>query len=223
MKFNVPAEYKTSSGIYIIRNSVNDKVYIGSAINFQRRCADHIRMFGNNLHHNLGLSQFVEKYGIECLSFNLLELCNELTRDEIYKRENTLIIQHQATNPELGFNTYYLRLEPPKPRTRGIGTYFCKKKVKKKCPACKKMFTLISANQKYCGPGCNVPDRKHIKQGVKKKSKNILTCIVCNKEFYNSQSSKKKIPKYCSQPCFHTFWKRGNNLGMRSESIKKAA
>ena len=41
MQFNIPAEHKNASGIYIIRNSVNRKVYVGSAKSFYERYHGH--------------------------------------------------------------------------------------------------------------------------------------------------------------------------------------
>tara|TARA_Y100000310_G_scaffold230046_1_gene232475 strand:- start:451 stop:654 length:204 start_codon:yes stop_codon:yes gene_type:complete len=45
------ANRKVQSGIYEIRNSVNDKIYIGSSIDIEQRWYDHKRKLRNGNHH----------------------------------------------------------------------------------------------------------------------------------------------------------------------------
>ena len=41
------------SGIYIIKNTINNKVYIGQSNNIQLRLNAHKRMLRNNIHGNI--------------------------------------------------------------------------------------------------------------------------------------------------------------------------
>lgn len=64
-----------ASGIYEIVNQVNGKRYIGSAINFDRRCNQHRSRLTNGSHHNRHLQQAWAKYGPDAFTFRLLRSC----------------------------------------------------------------------------------------------------------------------------------------------------
>ena len=59
--------------IYVIKNHINDKVYIGSAQNMDRRKSAHLCLLRKNKHHNRKLQNFVNKYGIDNLYFEVIE------------------------------------------------------------------------------------------------------------------------------------------------------
>ena len=59
--------------IYSILNKVNNKRYIGSAINFRHRKTIHLRQLKNNNHHSKPLQRAWNKYGEESFSFIILE------------------------------------------------------------------------------------------------------------------------------------------------------
>lgn len=73
MKYNIPDHIKT--GIYKITNTINDKIYIGSACDLMKRYRSHISAFNRKDHHNNQLSKFVEIYSIENLNFEIIEEC----------------------------------------------------------------------------------------------------------------------------------------------------
>lgn len=77
------------SGIYIIRNTVNKKVYIGSAVNFKIRFYKHEYLLLKNKHGNIHLQRFVNKYGIKTLSFDFLEIV--LDKNKLTEREQIWI------------------------------------------------------------------------------------------------------------------------------------
>lgn len=98
----VPIEYKRSSGIYKITNTVDDRFYIGSAVELWDRCRTHrIALLAKN-HYNDYLQRFVDKYGIDKLKFELVEL--------VYDRFNLLTFEQyyldlwQVFKREFGFN-----------------------------------------------------------------------------------------------------------------------
>jgi group I intron endonuclease len=76
MKFNIDESIKHESGIYIIKNTLDFKCYIGSTKDFYQRHKDHISKLNNKRHTNPRLQNFVNKYGIEILSFNILCFCS---------------------------------------------------------------------------------------------------------------------------------------------------
>lgn len=64
-----------NSGVYGIFSKIDDRVYIGSTINFNRREIDHFNKLKLNIHGNKFLQNFVNKYGIENVEFRILAKC----------------------------------------------------------------------------------------------------------------------------------------------------
>ena len=71
-------------GIYQIRNTKNNKIYIGSSCNIQNRFTTHKRALNNNKHHSFVLQKEWKIYGSEFFIFEIIELCQ---RNELIKRE----------------------------------------------------------------------------------------------------------------------------------------
>lgn len=103
MQFNIPVEHKNASGVYIIRNSVNAKVYVGSAINFRKRHCKHLSSLKIGNHHSQHLQRFVSKCGEACLSFELLE-STELTQEAMICCEQKWIDFYNASDRRKGYN-----------------------------------------------------------------------------------------------------------------------
>ena len=87
------------SGIYIIRNLVNNKVYIGKSKNVSQRKNAHFNALKLNKHNNQHLQNSYNKYGKDNFQFDILEYCEEslLPTREMYfielHRNNYNIIQ----------------------------------------------------------------------------------------------------------------------------------
>jgi len=60
-------------GIYIIRNLVNNKIYIGSSVNIKRRFSQHKSTLRHNTHRNKHLQNAWNKYGEINFEFVILE------------------------------------------------------------------------------------------------------------------------------------------------------
>ncbi len=77
-----------NSGIYQIRNLINDKIYIGSAVDIQSRWYCHTSQLNNNLHHNTHLQKSWNKYGSQSFVFEILESVHDkndlITREQFY-------------------------------------------------------------------------------------------------------------------------------------------
>lgn len=80
-------------GIYLIRNLVNNKIYVGQAVNVRRRWLEHLRAGQPEIYSNAherdlrtAIHLAIQKYGIENFSISILEKCerNELNEKEIY-------------------------------------------------------------------------------------------------------------------------------------------
>jgi len=68
------------SGIYKIWNILDDRIYIGSAVRIRKRKDKHIMELRMNKHHSNHLQNFVNKYGIDKLIFEVIEIVEDKTK-----------------------------------------------------------------------------------------------------------------------------------------------
>lgn len=73
-----------NTGIYEIKNTVNENNYIGQSIKLNSRKNSHFFQLRNNIHKNIHLQRAFTKYGEQNFTFNILLYCEdfELTRYE---------------------------------------------------------------------------------------------------------------------------------------------
>lgn len=71
------------SGIYQIRNIINNKVYIGKSVNLNNRKSQHFLSLRKNIHKNFKLQGSVNKHGINNFVFEILEICKDIDTKEI--------------------------------------------------------------------------------------------------------------------------------------------
>lgn len=100
MKLEISKDIVKFSGVYCIKNTINEKIYIGSAVNFYQRYLQHKHTLLNNK-HNKRLQNFVNKYGIDCLYMNIIEICDVSL---LLEKEQYWIDKFQSYEKELGFN-----------------------------------------------------------------------------------------------------------------------
>ena len=67
----------SESGIYRIRNLVNNKFYIGSAVNLNKRKSQHFYYLRNNKHHNKPLQNSFNKYKKDNFIFEIMCYCHK--------------------------------------------------------------------------------------------------------------------------------------------------
>lgn len=65
------------TGIYRITNIINEKFYVGSAVNIHRRWLEHKSFLNRNKHHSKYLQNSFNKYGIDNLNFEIIEECSK--------------------------------------------------------------------------------------------------------------------------------------------------
>lgn len=87
------------SGIYCIKNIINNRVYIGSSCNLYKRFNAHYNELNKNIHVNKALNNFCIKYGIDKLFIDIIEFCE---KDKLIERENFYIKEYKAYGH--GFN-----------------------------------------------------------------------------------------------------------------------
>lgn len=90
-------------GIYLIKNKVNCKVYVGSSINIELRWKVHISTLNNKRYGktNKYFQNQWNKYGQENFEFSILEYCSI---DQIADRENYWMEFYDSRNTLKGYN-----------------------------------------------------------------------------------------------------------------------
>lgn len=81
------------SGIYIIKNTINGREYIGQSNDVYHRFSCHRWSLKNGVHENEHLQRAWNKYGENAFTFNLLE---EVSVDNLDRRETEIIEERNA-------------------------------------------------------------------------------------------------------------------------------
>ncbi|WEG18630.1 GIY-YIG nuclease family protein [Alkalihalophilus pseudofirmus] len=97
---NMIAE-KSKSGIYEIKNNLNNKVYVGSAVDIFTRWKNHINNLNRNTHHSKHLQNAWNKYGGGNFKFKVLEYVD---KDHLINREQYWMDELNAYSSDLGYN-----------------------------------------------------------------------------------------------------------------------
>ena len=92
---------RNTSGIYIIKNTINDKVYIGSAVCLKQRFIGHKNQFKKQA-HSVRFQNFVNKYGFNTLIFEVIEYVND--KGKLIEREQYWIDYYESWKSKKGFN-----------------------------------------------------------------------------------------------------------------------
>ena len=98
-----PKNLPRSGGIYCIRNTLNDKRYIGRTKSFYRRCHQYIYDFKNRSigHLNDYLYNAMLKYGLDSFVFEIVEHCEFSIQPD---RELYWIKTFNTTDRDFGYN-----------------------------------------------------------------------------------------------------------------------
>lgn len=116
---------KGKSGIYIITNKANGKVYIGQSINLWLRINEgYLQKLPKNKGHNIHLQRAWNKYGKESFTFEVLEYVLDV--EKLNEVETSWIKFYDASNKKFGYNIFP---EGNSPRGRTMSEEF-KKKIK---------------------------------------------------------------------------------------------
>lgn len=177
---------KWNSGIYQIRNLINNKRYIGQTNNFSRRKNEQFSTLENNKSNNIHLQRAYNKYGKEKFIFEILEYVN-LSNDDEY---NKLILFNREDDWIKFYfpNTYNIR--PSASSNLGIKR---SEEVKKKMSESRKGFKHTKQARK------NMSDarkgKKCLSRTKEKISKTLKGRIRSEQERTNI--SKSKMKKCC--------------------------
>ena len=88
-------------GIYMIKNLINNKIYIGLSKNLKDRLYRHKSKLKLNKHHNRHLQYAYNYYGSNSFSFSVIEKCS---LDIIDQREKHYINFYKSNNRKFGYN-----------------------------------------------------------------------------------------------------------------------
>jgi group I intron endonuclease len=92
-----------NSGIYIIINKINGKIYIGSSVNLKTREREHFRSLKNNKHHSQHLQYAYNHYGKESFKFGIIEYVSK-DKELLLKREQYWLDYYQSYDMNYGYN-----------------------------------------------------------------------------------------------------------------------
>lgn len=101
MKLTIRPEIPHSPGIYQILCVPNGKVYIGSAVDLQKRWDQHQRDLRHGIHHNRHLQSAWQKYGRMNFEFSVLQL---VEAPNLLCAEQDWIDKTNCTDRNIGFN-----------------------------------------------------------------------------------------------------------------------
>lgn len=93
---------KISAGVYQIRNTVNDKKYVGGAVNLRRRIHLHLYQLKRGIHHSQKLQRAWLKYGADAFVFEVLELVDNIV--DVVAREQVALDRERSYERDVGYN-----------------------------------------------------------------------------------------------------------------------
>jgi group I intron endonuclease len=88
-------------GVYLWRNKITGKVYVGSSISIKRRKLEHVLRLGKGDDGNEYFQRAWKKYGAKNFEFEVLEICEA---DERLELEQRWIEKLKATDEKFGYN-----------------------------------------------------------------------------------------------------------------------
>lgn len=93
--------YKKKSGVYMILNTKNEKVYIGQTRDLYKRIVRHISDLNLNKHANVYLQNSWNKRGLKSFSFFIVEYCDVSI---LNSRESYWMNYYSSYDREYGYN-----------------------------------------------------------------------------------------------------------------------
>jgi group I intron endonuclease len=96
-------DQRIESGIYWIRCLIDNRVYVGSTINFSSRWSQHRSALNLNKHKNYRLQRVWNECGEEAFVFEVMGYVCDLSLLGVLEDEH--IVRYQAADPRFGFNS----------------------------------------------------------------------------------------------------------------------
>lgn len=162
-------------GIYMIQNKVNNKMYIGQAVDIEKRWKHHMWGLGGGYHDNKHLQNSWKRDGEENFEFTILLECEE---SDLNMYEEYFIFELMTYDPIVGYNKNY-------GGDSGRPTEETKRKMSE------------SREGKYCGEKHHMYGKHHSEETKRKLSESL-------KDKQHSEEHKRKMSeslkgKYCGE------------------------
>lgn len=93
---------KRKSGIYKITNMINNKIYIGSAVDFYDRFSHHRKRLRGGYHSNTHLQRSFDKYGENNFIFEIIEIVED--KSMLLDREQYWLDYTKCYDRNIGYN-----------------------------------------------------------------------------------------------------------------------
>jgi len=170
-------------GLYKIESQQTKRVYIGIANSIDRRWQYHKNSLASQKHKNIILQNHVNKYGFEDLIFSILEICENLTFEEL-KLKEIVTIKKFKSNGTLLFN-----LTDGGDGTLGQGVIPCK--IKNIYTGEILTFSSITNASEYIDV-----DRSSMAKLLKGKKKQMKGWCSAELEYDQSELNRKNIVLY---------------------------
>ena len=106
--------FEIKSGIYKITNIINNKMYIGSSENLERRRNEHFRELKANRHSNVKLQHAYNKYGVDNFKFEVLEYVADINC--LLNTEQKWLDEFRVYDRGIGYNIAISASAPMKGR-----------------------------------------------------------------------------------------------------------
>lgn len=97
------------SGVYLITNTINGKLYVGSAADIVKRWQWHKRYLMLNKHHSILLQRSYNKYGEDAFDYAIVEEC---LPEKLLEIEQLWLDASNSYNPEKGYNIFPIAGSP---------------------------------------------------------------------------------------------------------------
>ena len=212
--------------IYIIRNRINGKFYIGSTKNYHVRKLKHFNDLRKNKHHSIHLQRAFNKYSEKNFDFIIIETCYKYLEREQYLFDNVIDfkdiynISKSATGGDLIYNhpnkdqiikkaSENLKKAPkPKPRFgksnsnwKGGHKYFCKCGVKIQATTnnCSKCQDKTGKNNPFYGKNHSTETKLKLSESKKGKyNGNQQKSVIIDDVKYESVSYAARQLNVCA-------------------------
>jgi group I intron endonuclease len=92
------------SGIYVIRNNISGRVYVGSSAKVKARWRAHKHLLRQGKHHAPALQRSWVKHGQATFIFEIVEIVKD--HSSLFEREQHWMDFFQTTSSDIGFNIH---------------------------------------------------------------------------------------------------------------------
>jgi group I intron endonuclease len=90
------------SGIYVIKNTVNNKIYIGSAVNIDKRWLQHKHSLKEGKHHSCLLQRAWDKYEEKDFKFEIIQVVTD--PEHLLSYEQVYLDYYKSYEKDRGYN-----------------------------------------------------------------------------------------------------------------------